>query len=345
METDVQSEPLDLANPNPSAEPESVEESPLAAHEATFGKQPPDAAPTLETERPRHRAQSQRAKPSDVDDIRAFTARLKEAEDAIQIDRKDGESDRVYNLRRRAEIAELAKTYRSQPAPATTPKETPRVFPSEPSAQPAAAVSEKFSFDSFEAYAAKHPEIQPAQMWDAWEADKLDARDAWKDAKSAADKQAQSAKASEAETVKAIQARQQSYTEKLTAYTKQYPERTQTFQNIPPVSPLMLEAIWSLDNAPDVVYTLRSTPGLFAQVALQLEGKPLTPQNVALATDWLQSRMPAGTTGSVASTPIRSTPRPPNPVRTGPIASGDEYPGDVASIADHEKFYGKRRRR
>lgn len=57
-------------------------------------------------------------------------------------------------------------------------------------------------------------------------------------------------------------------------------------------------------------------------------------------------RQAAAPTGSVAppSPPTRQ-PRPPNPVRTGPAPSGNEPPGENASVSEHEKFWNQRRRR
>jgi hypothetical protein len=56
------------------------------------------------------------------------------------------------------------------------------------------------------------------------------------------------------------------------------------------------------------------------------------------------TRPQAAVTGAAAATARSTAPRPPTPVRTSAISTTDEPPGDDASIADHEKFYGQRRR-
>ncbi len=55
------------------------------------------------------------------------------------------------------------------------------------------------------------------------------------------------------------------------------------------------------------------------------------------------SRKPDASTGSPAAPQIVTGPRPPNPVRTGPMKSGDDPPGDEASILEHERYFNKAR--
>jgi hypothetical protein len=57
-------------------------------------------------------------------------------------------------------------------------------------------------------------------------------------------------------------------------------------------------------------------------------------------------RSSAVTTGSAPPpTPVARQPRPPNPVRTGPMSSSEEPPGAQASVAQHEAFYYRRKSR
>ena len=130
------------------------------------------------------------------------------------------------------------------------------------------------------------------------------------------------------------------YGEQLDAYVKAHPDRQASFQNIPNANPIMLETIWGMDNGPDVVYNIRTTPGLFQEFLLLTEGKSLTQQNVAIATEWLQAKLQTGTTGAVAraySSP--PAPRPPTPVRTTPMPPPQAPPGDSASLTEHNSFF------
>lgn len=52
-------------------------------------------------------------------------------------------------------------------------------------------------------------------------------------------------------------------------------------------------------------------------------------------------RSPAASVGSAATHTATPVARPPNPTRTGPMRTGDEPPGDDASIADHRKAFGQ----
>ena len=56
------------------------------------------------------------------------------------------------------------------------------------------------------------------------------------------------------------------------------------------------------------------------------------------------TRPQAAVTGAAAATVRQAAPRPPTPVRTSAMTTADEPPGDDASIAEHEKYYGQRRR-
>ena len=57
------------------------------------------------------------------------------------------------------------------------------------------------------------------------------------------------------------------------------------------------------------------------------------------------TRAAAATTGAAPTTPLQSVPRPPTPVRTGPMRAADEPPGDEATLAEHERYYYRNGRR
>ena len=62
--------------------------------------------------------ESTRATPEDVPKIQELTARARAAEEAIGIKQEPGESDRVFNIRRRAELAERVAKVGAPAAPA-----------------------------------------------------------------------------------------------------------------------------------------------------------------------------------------------------------------------------------
>jgi hypothetical protein len=55
---------------------------------------------------------------------------------------------------------------------------------------------------------------------------------------------------------------------------------------------------------------------------------------------------PQESTGAPKPAPsVIVAPKPPTPVRTGPLKTGDDPPGDNdMSLANHEKFFGRKRR-
>jgi hypothetical protein len=159
-------------------------------------------------------------------------------------------------------------------------------------------------------------------------------------------------KRAEAERQRTAQAEQQrlqsSWSERVTAAKTKYPDFEDvallTETAIPQGS--LIDG-WILEHkaGADVLYHLQKNPDqLHDLLAL-----PLFEQAEQLAL--LSQRMNGSTrtqtvaTGSAAAPVSTPAPRPPNPVRTGPIRSSDEPPGDDASLADHERFYVPRRRR
>lgn len=111
----------------PVPAPAGDEDGSLAAHEAAHGRAPvSDDTRAPDGRFKRRRAASQQAEPDDVPLIHEYTKRLKAAEETAgkDIARKPGESERVYTLRRRAELAErLAAPPKAvePPAPALQP--------------------------------------------------------------------------------------------------------------------------------------------------------------------------------------------------------------------------------
>lgn len=114
-----------------------------------------------------------------------------------------------------------------------------------------------------------------------------------------------------------------------------------------PLPPLLQATVLLHDKGPELVYYLLRHPDQLAEMTLLTDGRPVNDQTVAIATRWLTSRAQAAPTGSTApSAPKQFTvPRPPNPVQTGPMSTGDELPDDSSSLAEHEQAFTRGKRR
>lgn len=314
----------------------------LAEHEAAFSNSPrlaesvapADGAPgdAADLPQPRHRARSQVAKSDDVEKINALTKRLRDAETAagITTEREEGESDRAYNLRKRAELAEAVAKSRKpveQPKPQQQPVAAPQTFgEAEPTIEQFASAPDPYL---------------------AW----TRALNAYDRRKEAADAQAAEAKtAGERQQATAVEAKRQAYagfnanveTFKKTALD--YDAVVRTCER--PVTYLMETALVNHKDGARYTYELAKNPALHDELFILTDNKPVNRDTVASVQRLLEARMPAAPTGSAAPLTRPLAPRPPNPVRTVPSAHlPNKAPGDTASLADHESFYGSARRR
>ncbi len=320
----------------PIAETES-----LADHEAVFGA--PD--PTLDADAKakndearatvRHRAKSQAATPEDVAAINQWTARAKAAEDAAGIAKLPNESERVYRLRVRAELAERHGTPPpAAPAPSSTPAPSLPSGPERGVSGQLPPTRTKPSEDdigaglTYQTYGAYVEDLTD------WKAEQLDA--------------AREAKQQQ-------ESQQRAYTDALAGYHGRLGDFVKTHADFDTLlaqyaaftlPPAVYKSVLTHDNGPAFVYHLLQHPDQLADVVLLFDGKPPSNEFVALATHWLSRRTQAVVTGSAAPAPsLTLAARPPNPVRTGPSKSDGDLPGDDASLADHEKAFGKRLRR
>jgi hypothetical protein len=290
--------------------------------------------------KPRHRAQSQRATAADVSEINALTKRLREAEDAIghKAERKPGESDRVFNMRRKAELLEFARDRLKAPA-ATAPAVPP--LPQRPAPKP---------FD----------EKEPAYEDFANEPDQYlaytRALAAYDRRKESAEQQETGYKAEREATIKArneardkwFQQQMTAHSTRMDAYLKANPD-AQAIIDASGVNltPVMIAAVVTADNSPQLMMRLAQDQELVDDLIILTDGKALNKDLVALVQRRLNRGLQAADTGSATpapSKPVPAVPRPPNPVRTGPIASGPSVPGDDSSLLDHEKAFSQRRR-
>ncbi len=334
----------------PAAPAPIVDATTIAEHEAQLQTPPEATIDGATVERPRHRARSQRAGTDDIQQIATLTKRLREAESSFDIKREDGESDRVYRLRLRAEVAELAKQRQTEtttpppepekkPATAAAPVAAPPPVPAIPSAftEPEPKL-EQFS-DKDDPYAAWNRAIAAYdRRKDAFDAQQTQAKAAHE--KATAD--AQAAQEARLKTV------MESYNAKVAEFKKTGPKDFEAVvaNSNPEMTPLLFEAIVTADNAPLLVYTLSAQPLLLDEVFLLTDGKPINEQSVASTQRWLTQRVQAARTGSaVASPPTPPVPRPLNPVRTGPMQTGDAPPKDGHSLREHEQAYAYKGRR
>lgn len=291
--------------PPPVQAPEPTEEASIADHEQQFGKGAPKT-PSEDTEKPRHRAKSQQATPNDVPRIAELTKRLREAE---------------------RERDEWKAKHSAPPEP---PKAASAPAPEKPADKPSWKTFEEQIGAKFESW---------ADAQDAY----IDARDAWKEA------QAQKAQAVQQQTT-AEQAVLRTYSTKAQEYAKTTPDFFDKMSEAAPVldhiPDLLFQSIVRHDNGPEIAYYLVTHPVDLDEMCLLTDGKSVSDASVALLQRRLSHyRVPAAATGSVAVVPRTIAPRPPNPVKTAPQKPGEDLPGDDASIADHERAFGKKRRR
>ncbi len=312
----------------------------LAAHEAAHS--PLRDAPERDEEtgkfapKGRRRAQSQQADADDVPAINEQTKRLKALEEAHGKDivRKPGESERVYNLRRRADLIERGYTRPEPQAAAPTPQPAPR--PSQPLAQ---------SFPAYEAFVAM-PGYENATYEDY-----TDARADWRFAiRREQERQQDAAERQQREFSEKATTHQQ----RVTAAKKTYADWDSVVSNDLPISRVVHDAVLGSQSSADVQYYLGQHRDMLAQ--LNAESQDYSPSAVAAMRRYLDSlvaapqrtspssRAAAGTTGSALALAPPPAPRPPNPVRTGAVIADDPPDDSSQSLAAHEKHFGRSRR-
>lgn len=344
--TAVATPPVEM--PTAPSEPQTPpaptpEETSVAAHVAKFSPQaieaakadavddldasetPAQAAQRARDEqgrfaRERHRARSDRARPEDVPRIQKLTAKLREAE------------------RRLAELE--AKGTPKVEAPLVPP--TPQI----PNAPEARTFTEREPvIDDFANEA--DPYLALSRAYAKWDR-RREAFEAEQAATTAVATQAtENAVRQHEEWLRAAGA---AYTAREQAFAGRTPDYHAKVQAIAasngPATPLLLHSLLVSDNGPELVYYLATHPSVYDEMVLLTDGKPITEHSVALTQRQLTARSQAAQTGSVTAAPfVKSIPKPPNPVRTGPMKSGDDPPGDGHSVADHARYWGPSARR
>lgn len=332
---------------DPALETEPAEEAPATLADfreqypsATKDGEPPPDVPTPER-KPRHRAPSHVAKSKDVADIAALTKQLREAEDAITVERKDGESDRVFQLRKRAEIARLA----AKPAPFAPVIERQEPIRQAPIvAQPSAFTEKEPTIDQFK-----------------------DSPDPWlalSRAVSAYDRRKEAFDSAQ-ETHKAtFKAQEDTFNREINDGIRAHAQRAKSFADSrpdvqalfaaeaakPPQDQIQLTlavrgAIEFHERGPEMVVALLQNPELADELFLLTTGRavgdPRTDSLVATVRRRLLQRISGVGSGSPAPLrPVKLAPRPPNPERTVPQTPRDTSPSDApGSLAEHRRQF------
>ena len=327
MDTNVESStpPTETPQATPEAAPPPSES--LADHAAQFDPKRPPPRESDEDDAPasgrddrgrfaRHRAQSQKARAEDVPRIQELTKKWRTEETS----RKALEE----------KYAALEREIQTLKAPKVEPPKAPEAFSdTEPT-------WDKFQNDP-------DPIASYTRALAAYDRRK-EAADAAKttyEQQQMAHREAQEAREREA-AARAMGG----YQARLAEYVKAKPDFEQVIaKSAPGMTPMLQQALLTDERGPEFVYTLASRPELLAELLFLSDGRAVTEESVAHLRRVLASRMPVATTGSTApAVPTYVPPKPPNPVRTGPTRSGDEPPGDDASLADHERAYGQKRR-
>lgn len=308
-------EPTEIPAP-PAVDPAAEPESTLADHEAEFGSL--EKRPASNSDRdPDDEAQRQ---PRERDEAGKFVKPPKHRAESQQASPRD--VPRIAELTRRLRETETerdALRAAHVPHPAATPVP---IAPSPPSPAPVAATPDKPKIEAFTDYG-----------------DYVEALADWKIAQArTADRAAQQQEAEQTRITTAWRTR-------VEAAKDRYPDFDAIALQAPTTIPQgsLIDA-WILEDTSgaDVLYSLQKDPSelsrilalpIFEQVkALSLLAQRLSP-----------SRELAVKTGAAATTPRPPAPRPLTPVRTSAMPAADEPPGDDASLAEHEKFFSRRR--
>lgn len=336
-----------------AVEIETVEVQPLpeaaslSEHRAEFPGPVGRGQPPPSEEKPRHRAKSQTAGPDDVKQIAELTKRARAAEEAIPIERKAGESERVYQLRRRAEIAES----RRDAAPVVEKQPEPAVVAVPPVRQ-AAAVSD---------FTEKEPTIEQFHDQPDPYSAHMRALVAY-DARKAAFESQQTTTRTSAEDARNqwVKETQDANTTRILAHFSAHPDDKAAYDahtKLPvadqiTLTPVMRVALETHGQGPQFMLELIRHPEFADEQALLTNGQyafdsegRLNPA-VAILQRRLLARVQAVKTGAAVPQPrkVVVAPRPPTPVRTVPQTPSEKPPsGESSSLRDHRTAYPGRR--
>lgn len=291
----------------------------------------------------RHRAQSQTAGKDDVKAINEYTGRIRSVVDELggDIARKDGESDRVFETRRRAELLErhreaskeLKELKAKQASPAAIDRAERKVERTE-AAVPAKAFSEPKPTEDDPKFNGDYSEFligvaEWAGRKAAYEDRQAEQARSEKTRKQASERELLTSWAGRVEAAK----KDHADFEKVAFGPTRIPEGSA-------VDAFIMEH----DAGPKVLYYLNSHAEELDSI-LRLSALGQIERLVALATSLSPSRSAAETTTAApARKPIVLPPTPPTVVRTEALSDRDPDPTTgPRSIAEHQKRYGTRR--
>ena len=316
--------------PNPASGETSDDTLSLSDHEARYGesRQETQAEPeTRPVETPEPAAADAAEGTDDAgprDEKGRFLPKKRHrAESAIA-----GAEDvpRIQNLTARLRAAEAERdALKAQSV--TSHRET--AVPSAPPSPPAAAV----------------PKPTPDQFTDYGEF--IEALTDWKtDQKLIAAEQRRAQAAQQAQAEQEAKRIETSFNARKAAARLKYDDFDAVAINAPtriPIGSLIDAWVMEHKTGADVLYHLQKHPddldALLQQPVLEQA------ESLALLAQRFNGhgRTAAAGTGSAPASSTSPVPKPPNPVRTGPLRSGDEPPDEeAASLADHEKWYARR---
>lgn len=329
--------------------PDPAADTSLAEHEAQFSNRPtlvqrdapPSQADRDEQGKFKQRAESQKAKSTDADRIAALTKEYHDAEREIGIDltQEDGESNRVFELRRRAELAKAyAKAKKSPPA-------APAAAPS-PQADPGSRPSVPNGADSGISLPADFPkEPNPDDFPNDYN-DYVRAHSRWAAKAEVTLERLQRAKVDDERAFFS------GVNQRFASASERYPDFKAVVLDAP-TSPIPHNSHierWTLKSklGPDVVYHAFKDPSIIQPILVLTDRDEQTEALTLLGQRLTASppRSAAASTRSPAALVVPPVVKPPNLVRSGPMHADDEPPNpETSSLADHERHYWKSGRR
>ncbi len=301
----------------------------------------------------RHRARSQKASPSDVPLISEYSQRIKklEAEEGADIKPQPGESPRVFELRRRAELYERrikgapttaeipAKTIASVPiaqqAPALRMMAPPPVKAAKDDPEPDAAIYDGSEGKDLAAYLKDH------SRWAARE--ELRLANAEYEKVTTAETQKVEAQRFQADWKHRTESAKGEYSDfEAVAYG---PLRVPELPNLNEIPQGSIIDAWILERpyGAKLLYHLKKNPSEFLRIAI-LPTIAEQVEELTLLGRALSKPVAAKPSNGNGHVPAR-IPAPPTPIKTNPMPPGSKaIPGDDDSLEAHEKAFYKGRR-
>ena len=288
----------------------------------------------------RKRARSQNAGADDVETIGELTRRIKAAEEADGADivRKENESERVYQLRRRAELLERRTAAGKAPEPAaltgTTATPSQRVAVAPPAATPgpgAPGADAKPDYNDVRKYPDGRYDAQFIEDLSSW-----GARAEWNKLQ---------AKAAEKETIQQAERR---WNDGVQAARAKYPDFDAVALKPSAIPQGSIPDVWILEHkqGPLVLYHLQSHPQELDAI-LRMDRLGQIEELASLSRRFASpSPVLAGTTGAAAGgSPVKPLPKPPTPVRAEAQRANDlPKNSEAGSIAEHRRQFGPQSR-